>query len=113
MKRQIETVRLVPTPSMMFSHESIVGGLPLAHLSFLYGPTGSWKSTFLIETAGIVQKLGCIAKWYNEERRYTDKWAYYYGVDVGKIELSKNRTAIELFESLTMDLDSEDNPDLR
>lgn len=112
MKRLAKIVRAIPTPSLCFNYESLIGGIPLGHLSFFYGPTGSWKSTFLIETAGLVQSFGKAVKWYDEERGYTDKWAYHYGVDIKKIQLDQNRTAVELFDSLVDDIDSEDNPDL-
>jgi len=76
------------------------GGIPTGILVEIFGPSGTGKTVFLSQIAGIVQRMGGHVMFHDPEARLNVQFARMFGLDVSSVEYTIPDTVTQVFESV-------------
>jgi recombination protein RecA len=92
-----ENLLVTPSPSLNWATH---GGIPKGHITVLWGPEGSSKSTIAMNLIAQLQKEDpeAIALWFDTEFSFSPKWAQTQGVNADLVMHRSGNIGSEIFD---------------
>ena len=88
----------IPTGFAQLDRALGAGGLPRSHITELFGPSSSGKTTLLLQIIAHLQSSGLAAAWIDADRTFDPAYAAHLGVMVERLPVAQPEAAEQALE---------------
>ena len=82
-------LKVIPTGSLALDIALGIGGIPRGHITEIYGPESSGKTTICQSIVAKAQQAGGVCAWIDADHALNPEYAAHCGIDLGQVFFSE------------------------